>query len=741
VYMVWIIGANNLPCQRASFITLTKKSCYIITDRSHVSNDEVNPSSPTVFDDSFYVVMDGFLPDELGIPLPVPTNITALAPVIQFVKADHSPVPQITAEPQALLTEVTPPPPGVRQRFTFKYRLRFANNQPFFQADMTTAIELQDIHIHAAKSGYTAHGRIVLTHQPNPYMLDGDVHWLSTDLRVFQINEGATKFGQAIGNNEASAISFLQNVLTGLNSNPSTGAAQFNAELSADINASRLELSRSRGGQRVFNFAIAKVRFRGRALNAADVRVFFRMFMSVSPSVEFNSGTTYRSVTNTSGHPIPVLGLSSGDIHTIPFFAEARVNTAIAGMNQQQDVNNTRTINNAAGAETYAFFGCWLDFNQTALRFPLHPGGFGPYSSGLQSIQQLVRGRHQCLVAQVHFPADPILEGESPGSNDNLSQRNIAIVESDNPGGPVTHTIQHTIDIKASGHMGVNTPFRMPYFETPQPDRMVTHHERRQLVFITADELIIEWKNLPRNSKASLYIPAIKAEDIVKMSRLRPGPEVIGLVDEHTISIEINEITYVPLPPGRTSNLAALLTIELPGDINKGIKVVRQGKIAYEKGQQFMVTFKQVEGMKRKVMGAFEHDYAVFKHIFEHMNPADRWYPVFHRYLKHTGDRVNGFGGNAEIIEGSPDGISNQPWVVPTNNDNNKALCCRLKKMLWLLAGVALLFFGIMLISGFARWSAIVLGILMVLVAVGFVWYVRMKCLCGCGDKKTDRRG
>src|SRR6185436_15096610 len=149
--------------------------------------------------------------------------------------------------------------------------------------------------------------------------------------------------------------------------------------------------------------------------------------------------------------------------------------------------------------------------------------------------------------------------------------------------------------------MGVNTAFRMPYFETPQPDRALTHHERGQLVFITADELLIEWKNLPRNSKASLYIPAIKAEDIIKMSRLRPGPEVIGLLDEHTISIEINEITYVPLPPGRTLNLAALLTIELPGDIDKGIKVIRKGKTMYEKGQKFRITFKQVEGMKRKI--------------------------------------------------------------------------------------------------------------------------------------------
>lgn len=751
IYMIWIIGAGNLPCQRASFINLSKKSCYIITDRSHVSNDEVVPASPTTFDDSFYVVMDGFLPAELGIPLPVPSNITPFAPNIEFRKADHTLITQITAEPQALLTEVTPPTAGVRQRFTFKYRLRFANNQPFFQPDMITPIELQDVHIHAASSGYTAHGRIVLTHQPNPYMLDGDTHWLSTDLRVFQVTEGGTKFGQpAIGNSETSAISFLQNVLTSLNATPASGASQFNSELDPGQDASKLELSRSRSGQRVFNFAIAKVRYRGRSLNAANVRAFFRMFMSTSPSVAFNSTTTYRRANNTAGDPIPLLGLSGGEILTIPFFAQARVNTAVESMLLQQDTANTRTINHAAGSETYAFFGCLLDFNQTALRFPLHPGSNGPYSSGLKSIQELVRGRHQCLVTEIHFASDPINEGETPGSNDNLAQRNLAIVESDNPGGPATRTVQHTIEIKASEQMGVNNGFRMPYFalphagDTPPPD----HHQRREMVLITNDELIIEWKNLPRNSKATLYIPAIKAEDIIKMSRLRPGPEVLEWVDEHTISCAVNEITYVPLPPGRTFNLAALLSIELPVDVYKGEKRTVNGKVVYEKGQRFNVTFKQVEGMKRKILGAFElvipvssaelllenemQDYAVFKHIFRSIPPDNRWYPVFERYLQHTGARVNGFGGNAAIIEASPDGISGQTGIIIPP----QSLCCRLKNALWVLAAIILLLLAIGLISGVGinRTIAIILGLLSLLMAAGIIWLTRLKCFCNRQD-------
>jgi hypothetical protein len=74
---------------------------------------------------------------------------------------------------------------------------------------------------------------------------------------------------------------------------------------------------------------------------------------------------------------------------------------------------NTRTLNGGGAVEQVAYFGCWLDINRTDLRFPRNPaadpGGVnGPFTGAapgnpLLSIQQLMNGFHQCMVAEVFF--------------------------------------------------------------------------------------------------------------------------------------------------------------------------------------------------------------------------------------------------------------------------------------------------------------------------------------------------
>ena len=89
---------------------------------------------------------------------------------------------------------------------------------------------------------------------------------------------------------------------------------------------------------------------------------------------------------------------------------------------------------------------------------------------------QLVRGIHQCLVAEVRFQpgaVDPIPNGATPASSDRLAQRNLAIVDSDNPGDSVTHRVRHTLLLKPSAIGGgttmLNTTSRMPW--RPRYDR------------------------------------------------------------------------------------------------------------------------------------------------------------------------------------------------------------------------------------------------------------------------------
>src|SRR6185503_3514159 len=117
----------------------------------------------------------------------------------------------------------------------------------------------------------------------------------------------------------------------------------------------------------------------------------------------------------------------------------------------------------AGGTEAHEYFGVWLDFNQTEPQFPVNvpSNSDGPFS-GRVSILQLVRGIHQCLVAEIRFQPganDPIPNGATPGSSSRLSQRNLAIVESDNPGTIASHTVQHTLLLKPSKPaQGFTTP-------------------------------------------------------------------------------------------------------------------------------------------------------------------------------------------------------------------------------------------------------------------------------------------
>ena len=662
-YMLWIVDDENRPCEQAVFLQLSRRKCRIITDRSHVSKDELNATGATTFNDALYVILDGFVPDELGVTTATPADeeLDAIAPTITFTSGSGEFVreyPEIVAVPQKLLLEDDTLPEGVRQNVTFKYRIRFDNAGPFSNPD-GTAVELQNLDIRSEKNGYTCRGDLTLTNQPNPYMVDGETHWLSTDVRVFQISEGDSRFGESIGSTPASAVSFIQAVLTRFGSDNAFANTQFGS-ISEDQATSKLELSRSKDGRRVFNFAIAKVRYRGQSLTATDVRVFFRMFTTAATGLDYRAGSTYRRGTNPSGDPVPLLGLRGGDLVTIPFFAETRVNTSVDSMTEQTDGFNRRTINPNGGAEVTEYFGCWLDFNQTALRFPLNPGGDGPYPSGLKSIQELIRGRHQCLAVEIHFSPDPIPEGDTPASNDNLSQRNLVIVESDNPGGPASRIVEHSFEIKASRNVGIGVQAaRVPEYMVENQHGDHAHMEIRQELFRTEhDQLMIQWGNLPRNARAKLYVPGIASADILFLTEMTIGSDRVERVDDHTLELRIGDVSYISIPSSPTRSIPALLTIELPSGVKKG--------------QQFNVSVFQIDGVDRQILGAFElvipvssatlilpeeeRTLSVFKHIAAAIPAGDLWKPIFERQIAGLSDKVRDLGGDPDAVTASPDG-------------------------------------------------------------------------------------
>jgi hypothetical protein len=119
-----------------------------------------------------------------------------------------------------------------------------------------------------------------------------------------------------------------------------------------------------------------------------------------------------------------------GDYVTFPFFATARVTPGMGMWTQPPDWPNTQQIKpDPTGAITYAYFGCWLDIDQSADQFPLAPPSAGspdgPFTAAQPISQSAIRNQHQCIVAEISFDSIPIFA--TPGETDKLAQRNLVV--------------------------------------------------------------------------------------------------------------------------------------------------------------------------------------------------------------------------------------------------------------------------------------------------------------------------
>lgn len=619
------------------------RKCFFIVDRSTFSNDEIDAmlhvGSPAVIEAAFFIVADGFTPSGLGITGGDLAGVPGIKPNLTFPAVAQMAIDVMTVsleDPAHLLR---------RQRITWKYKITFTGSTGFVG-------EQQIVALSAEVNSETGTAQIYLIRQPNPYEIDGETCWLSTDLRVFQINAGGSRFGETI---HANASGFIQNVLERLN-NGTSGADTFEG-ISTDQQTSRLELSQSVeiGGvlTRVYNFAIAKVRYRALANPANNVRVFFRLFPASSTSLEYNETSTYRRIVH-NGVTKPLLGVINNEVISIPCFAEPRVDTGVSSMTGQLDETNVKDISaNPAGHEVVMYFGCWLDFNQEQARFPLYPGlNNGPYAAAdMESIQRHIRDEHQCLVAEIAFDPAPIPANATPALSDKLAQRNLAIVESANPGQLASHRIAHTFEIR---------PTRMQLL----PGEPV-------------DELMIDWGNVPDGSIGHLYLPGADTGDILNLARKMWRGDALTRVNAHILQLRAGGIVYIPIPQAQGSNYAGMLWVDLPETVKKGQVFTMVARQVTGGARRTVVTHgdaaaSSVLVRERRILGAFQitMPVSVKEEMLEHearllsnlrwiglaIPVFSRWHPVFNRYVGYVADRVDALGGDASLVSASPSG-------------------------------------------------------------------------------------
>lgn len=668
-YMLFIVDNQGRPCSYASFVRVGGE-LSMFTNRSHFSIHEVQAlltgGTARFVPNAFYVVLDGFAAADLAGP---PDRPFPPAPP-QFTFTGGGAVPDLSAELVDVLQENPSAPPNVTQRITLAYRLRFTSTNAF---NGIAAGDEREIRIDVAWGPSHASGHMFVFLHEHVYALDGSTPWLSIDVRVGKVARGAALAGLV----DNDPITYVQAQINRFRSLDNDEFHPFINQLSTDQNVSVLELLPSVGGATIDNFAFAKVRFRAPSgIDATPVKVFFRLFTTAVTNLDYDDSTIYQRSTD-GANALAQQGTVGGAVASIPFFATARAN-----LGTNPDTANVDTLHGGDATEVVSYFGCWLDFNHDT------------------TIQNQIRGRHQCLVAEIHYPPSPIRPHASPANNDQLSQRNLAILHSDNPGWPAAHTVSHTFELKPSEVNIIRA-------QVPVSDNLPSTLAVAKADY-GPDELFIRWNDLPRDSVATLYIPGTDVNELLNYAAMRPGMDSLAAIDNSTIRCRVGDATYLPLPGGRATNLPGLLTIQLP-------PTVRAGTV-------YTVSVHQISGRRRNIIGSFEvtipvshsallvadaeRDLAALRGIGATIPTTDRWYPVFQQYLKQLGDQVRGFGGNPDFLPPS----------------RTRKFCCYLA---W-LAALALALFVITF--GFAGTAAGLLGIVLGLVFLFTILLWQYRC-------------
>lgn len=718
-------------------------------NRSSFSKDQVDAvlsSGQSVFDDSFYVMLQDRTTRAANIIWPAEVepqlrNLIALPvygagiytdvahqPLVEFQDLMGNPIPNTDIQVSITSINAESPGlhPGIPQRITYTCQVSFPSTTSIFAG--MVAGDMKDMKLVITATDRCGNRitddskRVRLQINANPYMLDGTTSWLSVDTRVFKIQQGQTKFGVPAG--WTNPNTFIQQVIANLRAGNGTAGGESFDSLTQDQAASVLEYSTTVNGVTWYNFALAKMRLQSVA-GATNVRASFRFFRWGTANVEFDNTLAYRTDAPSG---IPLLGRTgSNELASIPFFAEPRVAVATP-MTSQTDPSNLFSFGPTGGGEALSFFGAYLDINQSTNRFPNTYTGDGGFGGTLYSIRNLLLGNHQCMIVEVVYSGDPTVNGATPGTSDNLSQRNLLIVQTANPGNEITRTVQHLFNIdltrkrrhahrNGDGHNDHTTdnddhhemnehsitenkhlnpeanccePVQVmrPWVNVIDPEKMKAHlahlksgwlaqfpellekemhkmHEaekaREQWQFDAVkwkagtglDELVFFWNNLPKNAVAEVYLPGVAVTEIFNYRNLRHAPGTVQIVNENTLRLFVDEITYLPIPPFYGDNLAGLITVQLP----EGIK----------KGQRYKVDVVQMRADEARTLGGFQLNIQVEKAL-EIVHQERNWLELFHRRLSITSKNNRWFPVLQKQVEFTR---ARAKWLVDLANEEH----------------------------------------------------------------------
>jgi hypothetical protein len=213
------------------------------------------------------------------------------------------------------------------------------------------------------------------------------------------------------------------------------------------------------------------------------------------------------------------------------------------------------------------------------------------------------------------------------------------------------------------------------------------------------DELMIDWGQVPKGTRAHIFWPDVVASDVVALSARLYGPGRLTVEDANTIAFDAvpGGATYIPIPPVPAAatttiqSFAGLFTVDLPLGVKRrqefnvlvrrlttkfisDITIPTVAAAARPKSAQTPLASPAADEAKRwrAVTGTFQvkipvttekmmlrpeiNTLAIMKARLQAMAKEYRWTRVVERYVDYISARVDGAGGNAAGVPPSLNG-------------------------------------------------------------------------------------
>ena len=284
-YMLWLIDSGGQPCIQASTLRIGSQRLHVDFDHSVFSIYDVqlnaNPAThKATYARTVFAVFDGFIPNEvLGLTPAVAVSGVGVTATLSASGSIVNPALELPGSPQLI------------QRTVFAFDLMFDSQAAF--AGMTSVDDVRMLTVTVTAGTWSATGPIELVMEPSPFMLDGQPPWLSEDLRVFQVTE-STAGHWLPGHAWTGPTDYIAALIGALAATPSKGQTMF-ATLPTDEAQAALTLlptvDGTPTGPKIYSFALARVRLDSNSVPAKAVRVMFRLFRTMRPSLIYDTTT------------------------------------------------------------------------------------------------------------------------------------------------------------------------------------------------------------------------------------------------------------------------------------------------------------------------------------------------------------------------------------------------------------------------------------------------------------------